>query len=398
MQLHRAFFFSVFLLLVIGSTSCQKEEEISRPFARIRTLPVTEIDSTGVTFNAEVVLFGEQEIIEYGFILYSDPIDRLPNFPEEFNHFSIKQKLIDQQFLIRVNPGIVEGERKIVRAYIRSLEQIIYGDETSFITARTASPVIEKISPDVLVPGDTMIISGKHFFGVNQGGKVFVEGNNNISIDIVAASENEILAIVPRYIPERISIVVKTDIGRLSSPFLLPLVAEPKITDIIPNIGTIGDTITVKGKFFSPILNWNVIGGCSGTVLSASKNEIKFLISDLSPYDSISYVYVWVGDDNNRSSTLPLITSKPVITDFSPKEGHIGDIITISGNNFFPNPASTRVLFKNYNFTVIRSKKNELKVIVNEIPIEIGNTVSDKIRVILAGYDEASKDAFKYIK
>lgn len=393
MKIYQPYFFVLSIFLVLGITSCQKDDTITRPFTRLLTLPVTDLDSLGVSFNAEVISFIDAEIIEYGFIWYRESIDRFGRFPEEFNRISTKQKLNSKRFSLRAVPGYRGGTFLYVRAYIKSKDQVVYGEEKEFFVPNVAKPLIEKVLPDKLVPGDTMIIIGKHFYGVNQSGQIIIE---NFSITLVSSTENEIQVIVPYYLPQSSSVMIKTQSGNLSSSFPLPPMAIPEIETLLPNTATIGDTIALIGKYFSPIPDFNKIEGCGATVLSSSRDRIKFLITTLSPYDSISYVRLLVGGNRTKNS-LPLITLKPIMTNFYPKEGTVGDTIMIVGDNFFPYLINTRVLFKNNDFTVIESSKNHLKAIVNKIPLQSGNTVSDKLQVCLTGRCVESADLFTYI-
>ena len=61
---------SVFVITtIISFTACKKDATIKpKDYPYIITNEVTDIDSTGATFNAEIIDLGQEEIIEYGFV------------------------------------------------------------------------------------------------------------------------------------------------------------------------------------------------------------------------------------------------------------------------------------------------------------------------------------------
>ena len=57
------------LLCLSFSVCCTQEEEVSpREYPRIKTLAVSELDSTGITGTAEFIYRGDFEIIDHGFV------------------------------------------------------------------------------------------------------------------------------------------------------------------------------------------------------------------------------------------------------------------------------------------------------------------------------------------
>ena len=133
----------------------------------------------------------------------------------------------------------------------------------------------------------------------------------------------------------------------------------PEIESIIPPVGSPGDVVLIRGKNFGDIrdMSYVEIAGTkltSSSYISWSDNTIKIVLpADL--HDGL----VFVGNRKLRSKPalfanevdipVPVPTvqhvTKPVITELSAEKVYVGDILTISGNNFGENRNDSKVLF-----------------------------------------------------
>ncbi len=381
----------LFLLFLMAFLSCQKEE-IERRFARIRTLPATEIDSTGVTLHAEVLDFNEEVVIDYGFIwtTYDQTVFNLP--PERFSYKSLGAKLDTKEFSARIEAGLEADIVYYVRAYVRSAKHTVYGEAVAFTSQGGLAPIIEKVTPAQVMPGDTITIQGKHFINIKERGRVTI---GEQVATIVAADSATVQCVVPLLVNDNAPIIIQSIDGASTAAYPLPKVISPQITSISPSTATIGDTVTLEG-IFSSVDYWNQIEGIGFTLVSSSRNRIKIIVEALPLSGSFAYVSVKVG---YRQSELAYFTiTKPVIEDFYPKQGHTGDTITIVGKYFIPNAPNNFVNFGGFSsFNIVQSTKGELKVVVSSINTGTQTSISDRLVVIMAGYSIETSQSFKYI-
>lgn len=158
----------------------------------------------------------------------------------------------------------------------------------------------------------------------------------------------------------------------------------PVIDSINPPVGSPGDVVLINGKNFGPIrdINYVEIAGVKLTAssyISWGENCIK-LVLPANVQDGL----VVVGVKNKRSNPalfanevdipVPVPTvqqvSKPVITQLSSESVSVGDLLTISGNNFGEVRNQSRVLFTaDYNEKIESAEyKNVVLLTENMIP------------------------------
>jgi len=106
-----------------------------------------------------------------------------------------------------------------------------------------------------------------------------------------------------------------------------------------PSTGAIGGTVTIDGDNFSPSINNSKVffGDIQANTISATKNQIVAEVPMNSPVSST--LTVKVADQSvSLPGTFSLIPA--TITDFQPRQGTTGTLITISGENLSPNISS----------------------------------------------------------
>lgn len=104
--------------------SCENELPDAREFPIIRTLDVVEIDSTGATFQGELVKNGTIPITSYGFVW--DTKD--PNL-ENSSKAILGDKISSSTFNVRIDSSLVKGLEYNVRTFATyGGNKIIYGN------------------------------------------------------------------------------------------------------------------------------------------------------------------------------------------------------------------------------------------------------------------------------
>ena len=197
------FIFLPFLAILFWQ--CQKDSEIQpKDYPFVVTNEATQIDSTGVTFSAEILDFGKEEIIDYGFIWYynNETIEN-PDFSKVF-----RNQITEKTFNYRLKSGLKKNTHYNVRSYLKTKEKTIYGNTISFQSEGSLPPEITKFTPEYGKAGTKIEIEGNNF--------ALSETENVVKIgDVVAIidsfSETKLIVTLPEFtIPGKVKISVET--------------------------------------------------------------------------------------------------------------------------------------------------------------------------------------------
>jgi hypothetical protein len=126
---------TVFLLhsiLMLGLSSCQKDEVAERGYPLPRTLDVKEITQTGAKFSATIISGNPSEVVEYGFV-WSELSDR-PRLGNNDN-IDITGSLNSSTFSSEVQ-NLNSGKVYHVRSFIKTSTLLIYGRVVAFGTLK----------------------------------------------------------------------------------------------------------------------------------------------------------------------------------------------------------------------------------------------------------------------
>jgi N-acetylneuraminic acid mutarotase len=144
----------------------------------------------------------------------------------------------------------------------------------------------------------------------------------------------------------------------------------PELISVTPGSGPIGDTVIIKGNYFS-----NNPTSCSvyfdnneATVTASAIDGLSVII----PYTPANTVKIRVAIAGILSSTtLDFNVLKPVPLEISPLSGTFGDIITLSGTNFPTDTSFFDVFFNNTKAQLTEVSETSFKV-----KVPTGNNVS----------------------
>jgi uncharacterized repeat protein (TIGR01451 family) len=160
------------------------------------------------------------------------------------------------------------------------------------------------------------------------------------------------------------------------------IIPKPVITSFTPSKAKIGESITLKGKYFDKILTNNTVKINNLKVVLDSGNDstLVFKVPTGATTGKISV-------ENTAGSVVStadlVIVYPPVISSFVPQTGVPGDKVTISGSNFETDKTKNTVKFGTVSAEVISSTTTSLEVkvpggFVNE-KITVSTTVGDAI-------------------
>lgn len=173
-----------------------------------------------------------------------------------------------------------------------------------------------------------------------------------------------------------------TSAGSLTDEITQPVTIGSGLTvnSITPNHGKKGETITIAGKGFGTTATGITVSfspGVDATIQEISDIQLKVLVPSGADDGVIT-----ITQGTASGTTTAFTYDKPVISDFSPKIGRKGDIVTITGNHFGTDSTEITVMFNDKPAHFAETPTNtSLKV---RIPSRAGN---GSIAVNISGYD-----------
>ncbi len=153
--------------------------------------------------------------------------------------------------------------------------------------------------------------------------------------------------------------------GAVSENRLKGALIVPTISGFSPASGAPGNTVTITGTNFDPTPANDTVtfNGTTATVQSATATQLAVTVPNGATSGPISVTLTTSGQTATSGSSftvLPPVT----ITGFSPANGLPGDLVTITGTNFDPNPANDTVRFNGITATVQNASTTQLVVTV----------------------------------
>jgi N-acetylneuraminic acid mutarotase len=136
----------------------------------------------------------------------------------------------------------------------------------------------------------------------------------------------------------------------------------PTISSFSPSEGTWGDTVILKGKYFSSVIKNNKVefGTQPAKILSSTDSTIISIVPDEIPDKTIPISLTVTGYKTQSTTNFQLVT--PAVASVSPQAGTFGDVVTLTGSNFSARVSSNIVKFNEHVAEVVQATKTELKV------------------------------------
>ena len=196
----------LYILFIYFISGCKDALLKQNDYPFLITKPVTEIDSTGATFQAITVLSGKIKVMDYGFILSDGKSE---------TKLSVLNKSTLNEFKIRINTDLLLNQTYTCKAYFTNGVELVYGNEVAFKSLGSNPPKINDFSPKKGFDNDIVKITGKYFSSVSSKNKVFV---NNVSASIVSSNDSVIVFTMPEQsFTGQATITVETNLVRVTS-------------------------------------------------------------------------------------------------------------------------------------------------------------------------------------
>lgn len=188
--------FPLFLLLLLALWFCDKEFNGERPFARLLTHQPSDLNDAGVTLNAEFLDLSGDRISDFGFYIDSNNIGPIIAKNPDILKYSLQNEGAKVgKFSYRLESNLAIGTIYYVRAYAYQGNSLILGEEFAFRSRGGAkSPIISGFTPNAIVAGDTLTVSGRYFLLGAPKISVKLGGENAQIIGSVTDTQLKILA------------------------------------------------------------------------------------------------------------------------------------------------------------------------------------------------------------
>ncbi|MCX6272744.1 MAG: IPT/TIG domain-containing protein [Bacteroidetes bacterium] len=257
------------LILFTLLSACRKDATIHpKSFPFLVTKAVTDIDSTGATFHAEILTEGNEGINYYGFIW------RIGN--HNF-YCSTENTGSLRQFSSRISSDLELNKNYSCRAFVRLIADTVFGDFVTFTSLGCASPQLDNINPKEGFDGTVVTLTGTGFSHDTQNNEVFI---NNVPAAVVASTGNSITFKTPRmsFFGDA-PIALKVGSHLVSSTLTFKILG-PEIESYSSLSGYSGGYLTLNGKNFTQNgLNLDVyFDSFKVTIIDYSETTIKVLI------------------------------------------------------------------------------------------------------------------------
>lgn len=317
------------LLLLAGLifvASCQLEDEIPDP--RVETRSATVLEDGGVRLAGNISNL--QGDFFYGFIISTyEGGTSYVNYDDLFiNHLKVKGP-----YSLDIRNGLVKGQTYYFNAVLNYKGNYILGEEMSFVSNGSASPVINELTPSIAHVGDTINITGEYF---SENFKVFFE---DIEAQVLLRTDTLARAIVPfdyyRTVPfKNVSIKKSTQETTVFDAFSM---YTPKVYSVDPYYAHENDTVTIKGDHFNLVKDQNrlamdVFGNYTALkIIESSRTELKFINAgwyyELYPKMKLLSQFQTIDINDKFQAKLPTITGTPDCLKY-------GERVTIYGKDF----------------------------------------------------------------
>jgi hypothetical protein len=189
------------------------------------------------------------------------------------------------------------------------------------------TPVIDSFAPTSGIPGDTIVVTGRHFGGTNA---VEMAGTlHYLTPDFTVVSDSEIDVVVPKHVATG-PITIVSGSGESVDSDDFTAVPIPDIVAISPASGAAGVSVAIDGSRFTGTTAVTFDGVSAGFTVD-SDTRITATVPDGA---STGKVVVTNASGTGTSDDDFVIGAAPTVGGFSPSSAPIGATIDITGTGF----------------------------------------------------------------
>lgn len=173
--------FKFFILIAFGGLiSCEAESLEPRKNPRFSIAFVQELNLSGAEFAATVYEFGDEEILEYGFVYGKTNKPRIEN-----SDYISREGKPSFQYSIKATHSMVSGEKYYVSAYMRTPTSYVYSEPVEFESRGSSGFIYQGIYiPDEVYFNDTITVFATDLSKIYNNYTVTVESERAKVVEI----------------------------------------------------------------------------------------------------------------------------------------------------------------------------------------------------------------------
>ncbi|WP_111670573.1 kelch repeat-containing protein [Algoriphagus litoralis] len=150
----------VALLGMLFLWSCEEETLEPRTNPRFSVTIVQEISSSGVQFGADIYDYGNEEILEYGFV-YTQSTGA-PNLNQD-DYVAIQGRP-GEHFELVANHSMTVGKKYFVSAFLRTSTAIVFSKSIEFVSQGSEGFIINSVEwPELIYKAQNLVVKGRRF-------------------------------------------------------------------------------------------------------------------------------------------------------------------------------------------------------------------------------------------
>ncbi len=230
---------SLIAVLFLICSSCEEEATLKpKTYPLLLTLPVSELDSTGVTLNARIDAASNTPIEDYGFLLWNG---------QDSIQFSLIDSVEPNEFQMRISIDLINNRTYLARGYIKTPQNLILANTVTFVSKGSALPVIKDFSPKKGIDSTKITLTGNYFSHNPENIEVFLR---DVRCNLLEANPDTLIFVTPlmEYSGDaEIKIRVHSEMVTAQIPFRI---IGPEINTIDPLSGRGGTYVTITGNNF----------------------------------------------------------------------------------------------------------------------------------------------------
>lgn len=264
-----------FVLITGMLITCKENEVYKRPYPRLKTLPVIVGKNGGVTFQAEITMREEHELVSYGFTWIRRGDGQTVYPPQKI----IYNGNIDANlFSSTITSDLVHGKIYFVSAYVITEDYTVSGDVVPFVSNGELQPLIQDVSPLFVNFGSEITIKGENFDTVPGHVQLFFKGafGTKTEVEITSISSKSIIALVPEDLYSKVNYVLLEMNNSAAQSKQKITILDPVIHSFSPKSVKTSQQISITGENFSSIIGNNkvLIDGVPANIITASNNNL----------------------------------------------------------------------------------------------------------------------------
>jgi len=386
---------AVFIVLFLGFSGCDKETVLPREFPKLRTAPVTDINTEGAHFEGIIEKEGSEPIIDWGFVWSVNQNPKLVTADYYMAKYQSGSKTLNHD----VFSTLVAGENYFIKFYARTASYIVYGDEVTFESLGSRGPEIHDFDPKTGLINAEVNIHGAYF---SIRGEANIVKFDTVTAFILATTDSLLKVMVPAGLGARSSkISVKVADKTTVSTADFELIG-PEITSFYPETGTIGDTVIIEGTNLAAygvetVVKFNDISANSFVI---SNEKIRAVVPAVTGMDKCQ---IRVETGNVYTITPRVFTlTKPQIISTSPAIAKYWSKVLVNGSNFSVIPSANKVLLDQVECQVLSASKTQLEIIVPSpgpgwVPIPSAPQTASELKVLVAEISSDVNKSFTFL-